>query len=358
MSRVRIYGDRNGRVWPLVLRAAEKSRAAGHRFVLYVPEQYTLQAERDLITGLILPGLLEIQVISPRKLKQQVREQAGTGTKRSLNEMGRAMAVHRVMTGQAEDRQYYRKMTDLHGAVKRVGEALEQLWESDITPEELEGYAIGASTGAERAKLGDLKTIWDGYRELIAEQFDDEKTVWTDTVIRLERSGLWEGTDLAVYGFDTVRPDLRELIARMCGRLNSVSVFLIMDEAGAPDGRIFSQQRDSVNRLIQALEERGFLPEEIYPHAKREGCAEMLAWLDRNLFALNPEIWTKQAGSELELYAGSTPWDEAETIAATLRRWHGEGIRWNEMAVALPAGAANAGMLRVGLKINGIPCVW
>ena len=358
MSRVRIITDRNGLVWQLVLRAAEESRKAGRRLILYVPEQYTLQAERDLILGLNLPGLLEIQVVSPRKLRQQVREQAGTGVKHPLNEMGRAMAVHRVMTEKEEELEYYRGMTDLPGAVKRVGQALDELRESEITEEELEEYANGASSGAAQAKFGDLIRIRKGYTELITEQFDDEKTAWTDTVNRLERSGMWDGADLAVYGFDTVRPDLRELIARLCGRVNSTTVFLVMDEENAPDGRIFAQQRESVRLLGIALEERGFLTEEIRPKGKREGCAGPLAWLDRNLFALNPEPMAGDPGDALTLYAGSTPWDETEMIASTLHRWHAEGIPWSEMAIALPSGASAAGMLRAGLKINGIPCVW
>ena len=358
MAGVRIIGDRSGRVWPLVLRAAQESRGAGRRLILYVPEQMTLQAERDLITGLELPGLLEIQVISPRKLKQQVRERMGTGVKRPLNEMGRAMAVHRVMTDKAEELGYYRNMTDLSGAVKRVGGALDELRESEITPEELAEYAAGAATGAERAKLGDLEMIWNGYQELISEKFDEEKTVWTDTVTRLERSGLWDGADLAVYGFDTVRPDLRELLCRIGGKVNSASVFLTMDGESAPDGRIFIQQQDSVRRLKAALADAGCAAEEIRPRGERPGCAEPLQWLDRNLFALNPAPYTRETGDAVTLYAGSTPWDETETIAATLRRWHAEGIPWSGMAIALPGGAANEGMLRAGLKINGIPCVW
>ena len=134
MGRVRIVGDRSGRIWPLVLRAAKESREAGRRLILYVPEQMTLQAERDLITGLELPGLLEIQVISPRKLRQQVRERMGAGVKRPLNEMGRAMAVHRVMTEKAGELAYYRNIAGLSGAVARVGEALDELRESEITP--------------------------------------------------------------------------------------------------------------------------------------------------------------------------------------------------------------------------------
>ena len=358
MSGVRIIGDRNGRVWPLVLRVAAESRNAGRRLILYVPEQYTLQAERDLITGLNLPGLLDIQVISPRKLRRQVREQTGTGVKPSLNELGRAMAVHRVMTEKAEELKFYRNMTDLPGAVKRVGDALDELRESEITPEELDEYAEHASTGAERAKFSDLQIIRNGYQELITEQFDEEKTVWTDTVNRLERSGLWDGADLAVYGFDTIRPDLRELLTRLCGRVNSASVYLIMDEERAPDGRIFISQRDSVRRLAAVLAENGSTTEEIWPRGSRKDCAEPLEWLDRNLFALNPKPWTGDTGDTLELYAGSTPWAETARIAATLRNWHEEGIPWGEMAVAVPSGAMPDSMLQAGLKVNGIPCVW
>ena len=358
MNRVKVIGDRSGRIWPLVLRTAAESRKAGRRLILYVPEQYTLQAERDLITGLNLPGLLDIQVISPRKLRRQVREQTGTGAKPSLNETGRAMAVHRVMTEKAEKLRFYRNMTDLPGAVKRVGEALNELRDSEITPDELDEYAAGASTGAERAKLGDLRVIWDGYQELITEQFDEEKTVWTDTVNRLERSGMWNGADLAVYGFDTIRPDLRELLTRLCGKVNSTSVFLLMDGENAPDGRIFVSQRDSVRRLEKALAENGSSMEEILPRAKREDCAEPLQWLERNLFALTPAPWTGETGDTLELYAGSTPWAETAKIAATLRKWHEEGMPWGEMAVAIPSGAMPDSMLQAGLRVNGIPCVW
>ena len=358
MSSVKIIGGRSGTVWPEVLHAAEESRNAGRRLILYVPEQYTLQAERDLITGLNLPGLLEIQVISPRKLRRQVREQTGTGVKNALNELGRAMAVHRVMTEKANELQFYRNMTDLPGAVKRVGEALDELRDSDITPEELEQYAADASTGAERAKLMDLQVIRNGYQELITEHFDDEKTVWTDTVNRLESSGLWDSADLAVYGFDTVRPDLRELLVRLNGRVNSTSVFLITDFATAPDGRIFTSQRESIRRLKTALTENGGVLEEIRLQGERKDCAEPLKWLDRNLFALNPQPWTQETGDTLELYAGSTPWDETVKITSTLRKWHDEGIAWGEMAVAVPSGAMPDGMLRAGLKVNGIPCVW
>ena len=86
MNKLRVIEGRSGRVWPRVVRAAAESRAQGRRVVVYVPEQMTLQTERDLIAGLELKGLLEIEVISPRKLRLLVREKAGGGGRRTLDE--------------------------------------------------------------------------------------------------------------------------------------------------------------------------------------------------------------------------------------------------------------------------------
>jgi len=358
MGRICVIGDRSGRIWPLVLRAVDESRKAGREVILYVPEQYTLQAERDLITGLDLPGLLHIRVISPRKLRERVKEREGSGTLPPLNEQGRAMAVYRVMTEKTSELVYYRNMTNLPGAVRRVGDALDELRESEMTREELAECAEEARTGAARAKLHDLDTIWSGYENLLLEHFADEKTVWTDVMTRLARCGMWAGADLLVYGFDTIRPDLRELLVSQYGLLNSASVFLVMDREEAPDGQIFTEQRRSVAKLIQALKAAGGSAELAWPGSRREGCEEALAALDRNLFARKKTVWDGETGKVLRLYAGASPWDEAQRIAMTLREWHREGIAWSAMAVARPAGAEFAGLLRANLKLNGIPYVW
>ena len=77
MGKIWVFEGRNGRVWPHAARAAADSRAHGRRAVVYVPEQMTLQTERDLITDLKLKGLLEIEVVSPRKLRLLVKEKTG-----------------------------------------------------------------------------------------------------------------------------------------------------------------------------------------------------------------------------------------------------------------------------------------
>ena len=61
MDKVRIIGGRAGRLLPHILPQIDTARKAGTRVILLVPEQYTLQAEREIIAGLNLPGLLDFR---------------------------------------------------------------------------------------------------------------------------------------------------------------------------------------------------------------------------------------------------------------------------------------------------------
>ena len=148
MEKMRIAMGRSGRVWPAVLKTVMEGRRMGRRVILYVPEQMTLQTERDLIGDLRLKGLLDIEVISPRKLRLMVREKTGGTPRRTLDAAGQVMAVHRAMTEQAKELGFYRNMTDFPGAVERVRGALAELLESDLTPEEAEGWANRQEGGA------------------------------------------------------------------------------------------------------------------------------------------------------------------------------------------------------------------
>lgn len=359
MEKLWIVEGRPGRVWPAVLRAAEKARSEGRRAILYVPEQMTLQTERELITDLKLKGLIDIDVISPRKLRLLVRERTGGGDRRTLDAAGQLMAVHRAMTEEAEELTFYRGMTELPGAVERVREALAELRDSGITPEETEDYATFAANGAMQAKLRDLNRIRSAYEALVSEHFDDEKTAWTDTVNRLARTELLRGADLLVYGFDTIRPDLRELLCGAMSLAQLVCVFLTADGAEAPDAAIFGEQRKSVEQLAEAVEEAGgetkvVSAERIVPDAgsDRDG---MIRWLDGNLFADKPANRPEPSTDGITLYAAANRTDEAEQIAACLLAWHAEGIPWERMAVALPGSSDLEGVLRSRLRLAGIP---
>lgn len=73
MTTVEIWGARAGQTQSRLFEEIRQCREAGQRVLLLVPEQYTLQAERELVEQLNLPGLLDLDVLSPRRLGRRIR---------------------------------------------------------------------------------------------------------------------------------------------------------------------------------------------------------------------------------------------------------------------------------------------
>ena len=61
--RVKILTGRAGRLTPLMLREIAQARQAGKRVLVLVPEQFTLLMEREIMDGLHLPGLMDVEVL-------------------------------------------------------------------------------------------------------------------------------------------------------------------------------------------------------------------------------------------------------------------------------------------------------
>ena len=160
---------------------------------------------------------------------------------------------------------------------------------------------------------------------------------------------------MVVYGFDSIRPDLRELLVHIAPQAARVTVILLMDQETAPDGRIFAEQRRSADALESALYETGIRTERRWIRENRPEQGEALNRLDRHLFAEEELPWEGKTGREITLFAAANPTEETVEIMETLRGWHEEGIAWNRMAIALPGkGGPNAAML-ARLKMNRIP---
>ena len=81
------------RLLPEVVARIGRAYGAGARCLLIVPEQYTLQAETEIVEGLRLPGYFDIDVLSPSRLRDRVFERAGQPQRVRIDERGKCMVL-------------------------------------------------------------------------------------------------------------------------------------------------------------------------------------------------------------------------------------------------------------------------
>ncbi len=355
MQTVHIVGGRAGQLMPWLLPQVDACRKRGVRVLLLVPEQYTLQAERELIGGLHLPGLLDIDVLSPRRLTRRIRESGGHDGLAPLDDRGRAMALAQALTLVQEELTYYRRVALTPGLPEKLSALIADLQRAGLTPEAIGNHAEAMQGGALKAKEADIARIWQAYLDVIDGRFADEAMQQREILRRLKASGVVDGAALFVYGFDVLPQPMCELLAEAATLCDSLTVTMTMDAADAPDGRIFLTQRRSALELKERLTEREipcdwrYLPRRDLPERD-----PALIHLEQHLFTRR-EAPFEGDSSAIAVHAAANPYAEAACIAGQLRRWHDAGIHWQHMAVAMAETAAMPGILAVTLTSAGIP---
>ncbi len=355
MLPVQILGGRAGQVLPYLLRLVGEEHRQGRPVVVLVPEQYTLQAEREIITALNLPGLIDLDVLSPRRLARRVAERGGRGPLAPLDDRGRSMALSQALNLCRDDLVYYGRVAQSPGLPDKLSSLIADMQRCGMTPAALAEHAASLPQGATRAKESDLSRIWAAYNSVIEGRFADETMQQQEMLRRLAPSGVLTGVSLFVYGFDVLPQPMCLLLAEAAQLCRSVTVTLTMDAKEARDGRIFLTQRQSAAELIRSLKQKELPWEMRYlPHRDIPGKAAALAHLEQHLFT-RQEVPFAGDASAISIHAAANPFAEASHAAQVLRSWHDGGIPWGRMAVALAVPAGLDGILAVTLQAAGIP---
>ena len=354
MNPVRILGARAGQILQQIVPEIGERYRKGQHVILLVPEQYTLQAERELVERLDLPGMLELEVLSPRRLNRQIRERAGASRLKPLDDRGRSMAISQAINQVRDQLTYYARVADQPGLPDKIASLMGDMQKAGMTPEELHEHAESLKSGAARAKQNDIALIWAAYEELLSGRFADETMQQQDMIQRVRRSGVMDGTAVYVYGFDVLQQPMCELLAESAAVADQITVTLTMDAKDAADGRIFLTQRQSASELVRRLKEHEVPWEMRYLPPAPEWREPALSHVERWLFTRMEAPFVGDA-SAVSVHAAANPYAEAAYAAQKLRRWHEDGMPWGHMAVALAETGSLPGILAVTLRAAGIP---
>ncbi len=137
--------------------------APGGRMLVIVPEQYTLQTERELMDGLNLPGFFDLEVLSPSRLTERVFALAGSGGQVRIDARGKQLTLARALLKCKNDLKYYESAADRQGFIERIGSLIATLKQAQVSPQSLRAHAEAMAEGASRDKLTDLALLYEEY---------------------------------------------------------------------------------------------------------------------------------------------------------------------------------------------------
>ncbi|MEG0863153.1 MAG: PD-(D/E)XK nuclease family protein [Clostridia bacterium] len=353
-AHVRIITARPHRLFQPIVNELGQHLQREEPSILLVPEQFTLQAERELLARLKLQGFFTLNVLSPSRLYERVLSSAGHDERQPLSDAGRRMAVSQALERLENKLPYYGSIAHRRGFVEKLAALITDLKSGGMTPEALEAYAATLPSGLTHEKFADLSRIFAQYRAVLRDRFSDSEDLSDYVAKRLPLSDSLSGQHLVVYGFDTLPDTMMRFLCACAPLCESLTVALICDFSMAEDSELFLPIRQGIKRFTAMLANAGIqtkltpLPPEPLPHAPA------IAYLDSALFALHASKYPEPQQS-IFLFSALSPFEEATLMSRQALRLLENGVDLERIAVLYPDQNGYDFAVSAALRDSGIP---
>ncbi len=305
------------------------------RIILMVPEQFTLQGERDLIHKLNLPGILDVEVLSFTRLAHKIFNEVGGLTRTHINEQGKHMILRRLLEDLRDQLSVYKTVSRQSGFIDQINQLLSDFKKHDITPEQIRLTAeqlnkSGHVSGLLIGKLNDTALIYEAFQKHLQDKYMDSEDSINALVERMDQSQYLLGARIWLDGFDYFPPQTLRVLEKLVLMTRELSITFTMDaDQGSRDKDIFQVHALSLQKVRSIAKEYHLKEEFIRLTDSNKDIAIAEQGEDAQLKA--PEIrhlehelyqYPYQAYPDevdyVEVFAGSNPESEIERLAARI----------------------------------------
>lgn len=321
--------------------------------LILVPESFTLTTEQALIQAVPSGGFIGTQVFSTTSLIREIREIAGFPDKAVISADGRNMILSLLLLKNKDRLLFYKENTNQVSMAQKLAAQIDDLQDGGFDFKSLVN-ASGNLKKSTRYKCADIALIWEEYQKVLDSGYADQQAEWEIALSRLNKSGLFQGMDLIIYGFDYINMNLTQLVTTAYPLVNSITIGLI-SRTGCDDDHIFEFASNSVERFVRRMKQgtvRIPVRTRICRMAK-DSTDPGIRFLERSIYSMHREK-APDLGAVKVYYAANTTVECLHTAQALIR-WHEEGIAWRDMAVAVCDDTTIPAMLPLVLSSAGIP---
>ncbi len=341
-------GSGSGKTSRLYDRIIRESMECPERlYFIIVPEQFTMQAQKDIVVRHPDHGTMNIDIVSFQRLAYRIFEELAVENLKVLDDMGKSMVLRKVAADKRKELVLFQGHLNQTGFVNQLKSMLSEFYQYGISPQILREMADLAGTPLFRQKLLDFAVVFEGFQEYIAGHYITTEEV-LDVLCRvLPRSEMIKNSVIALDGYTGFTP-VQYRILELClihARQVMITVTADGEDAiykGTGFHNLFYMSSQMVRRCVGLAEKNHVerLPD-IWPgrendkqHSLRFMDNPELCWLERKLFRYHKGCYEGEIKGGLEMYQAGNPSGEiahvVERIQALIRE---EGLRYRDMAV-------------------------
>lgn len=314
-------------------------------FIIIVPEQFTLQTQKELVSMHPSHGIMNIDILSFLRLSYRIFEEIGQQDMVVLEETGKSMLVRKALGEQQESLQIFRGDSKKPGFVAEVKSLLSEFMQYSVGLEDLEKMTeLTEKKPLLHAKLTDTLLIYRRFRELLEHKYITAEEVLEALCDSIEQSKIIRNSTICFDGFTGFTPNQYKVLEKLMILCPKIYVTVTLDRRErlskkTEQFQLFHLSKQTIDKLYQiAMDNHTEILEPWYagqekqvPYRFRESKA--LAALEHNLFRFPYQSFQEEQ-EDIQILSASSPKGEIiYTVSEITRLIREEGYRYRDVAV-------------------------
>ncbi len=356
-----------GKSYTLYQRVIQESKAhPDQKILVLVPEQFTMQTQKDLVTMHPDGGILNIDVLSFQRLAYRVFEETGTWVGKVLEETGKNLVLRKLAQEHKDELKILSGNLKKTGYINEIKSLISELTQYGVTEEELGLFTEKSGNKPHLYwKLKDVQVLYRAFHAYLADQYITAEELLEVLCRTVDRSRLIESSILVLDGFTGFTPIQKQLLQKLMQHARKVIVTVTLDSREDPgrfqgEHQLFHMSKrtiDSLTKLAMEADVPVEKPVVCRPskYSRLKAGSALLA-LEQNLFRLHWQPFVKEQ-QEIFLRLLRNPEEETAWTAVRIRRLIREqGYHYRDFAVITGNMEAYSHLLERIFPAYGIPC--
>ena len=222
------------------------------KFLVLVPEQFTMQTQKELVGLHPDGGILNIDVLSFNRLAYRVFEETGTPVAKVLEETGKNLVLRKIAQEHQEELRVLSGNLKKMGYIGEIKSLISELAQYAVSEEDL-GRFLEANRDRPRLyyKLCDVQVLYRAFHAYLKDQYITAEELLEVLCQTVERSQKIRESVIVLDGFTGFTPVQNKLMQKLMLYAKKVIVTVTMDEREDwTRGRIRTGLRESISFSI------------------------------------------------------------------------------------------------------------
>ena len=312
------------------------------KYLVVVPEQFTMQTQKEIIRLHPRHGIMNIDILSFKRLAYRVFEDLGVRIPVVLDDMGKSMVLRKVAGLKRGKLSLYKGHLEQSGFISQLKSQISELSQYGITPDMLREVRGETDAPLLAQKLEDLEVIYSGFREYIESHYITAEEILDILCRELPRWEPLKDSIILLDGYTGFTPVQYRLVELFLMHARDVVCTVTIDsrENAYKESSIqhlFYMSRHTVCRVASMAKRHGIPKKEDIICNRRPAWrydeSPELDFLEQNLYRYSGRTWEGNV-ERIQVYKGRNPAGEAAYVCSRIEQMiKEEGMRYRDAAV-------------------------